>query len=168
MREWVPYPDTYEPLALMHPSTGKSRTTPQLSLLSQRPEWMSHPSARRRRPRRLGGAARGVGEHRTLPADDIDNPIRLQGQYEDYETGLYYNDFRYYDAATGPLISPDPIGLLGGLQLYNRCPISCPGSTLSGWTATFQRTSKDNSARSKSLRQHQETKAFVQHSARVN
>ena len=64
----------------------------------------------------------GWGSIERLPSDDIDNPIRLQGQYEDWETGLYYNYFRYYDAATGQFISPDPIGLLGGLQLYNSLP----------------------------------------------
>lgn len=43
-------------------------------------------------------------------------PIRFQGQYEDPETGLYYNRFRYYDPTTALYLSPDPIGLLGGLQ----------------------------------------------------
>lgn len=43
-------------------------------------------------------------------------PIRFQGQYEDPETGLYYNRFRYYDPTTSLYLSPDPIGLLGGLQ----------------------------------------------------
>ncbi|HRI06473.1 MAG TPA: RHS repeat-associated core domain-containing protein, partial [Nannocystaceae bacterium] len=43
-------------------------------------------------------------------------PIRFQGQYEDPETGLYYNRFRYYDPTTALYLTPDPIGLLGGLQ----------------------------------------------------
>jgi RHS repeat-associated protein len=41
-----------------------------------------------------------------------DCPFRYQGQYEDAETGLYYNRFRYYDASTGCYISQDPIGHL--------------------------------------------------------
>ena len=45
-------------------------------------------------------------------------PWRYPGQYEDSETGLYYNRFRYYDPEAGRYISPDPIGLLGGLNLY--------------------------------------------------
>ncbi|MDY5938610.1 MAG: RHS repeat-associated core domain-containing protein [Phocaeicola sp.] len=45
-------------------------------------------------------------------------PFRFQGQYEDGETGLYYNRFRYYDPNTGTYISQDPIGLQGGMQLY--------------------------------------------------
>jgi RHS repeat-associated protein len=40
-------------------------------------------------------------------------PFRYQGQYEDAETGLYYNRFRYYSPEEGMYISQDPIGLLG-------------------------------------------------------
>ena len=47
-----------------------------------------------------------------------DCPFRYQGQYEDVETGLYYNRFRYYDPETGGYISQDPIGLGGGCMLY--------------------------------------------------
>ncbi len=42
-----------------------------------------------------------------------DCPFRFPGQYEDEETGLYYNRFRYYDAEMGGYISQDPIGLDG-------------------------------------------------------
>ncbi|WP_317162789.1 RHS repeat-associated core domain-containing protein, partial [Tenacibaculum maritimum] len=42
-------------------------------------------------------------------------PFRYQGQYEDIETGLYYNRFRYYSPDTGTYISKDPIGLEGGM-----------------------------------------------------
>ena len=40
-------------------------------------------------------------------------PFRYQGQYEDAETGLYYNRFRYYSPQMGMYISSDPIGLAG-------------------------------------------------------
>ncbi|GAB6962933.1 hypothetical protein JCM17724A_16820 [Prevotella fusca JCM 17724] len=40
-------------------------------------------------------------------------PFRQLGQYEDDETRLYYNRFRYYDPNTGTYISQDPIGLVG-------------------------------------------------------
>jgi RHS repeat-associated protein len=46
----------------------------------------------------------------------------MQGQYADTETGLYYNTFRYYDPDVGRFISEDPIGLLGGLNLYEYAP----------------------------------------------
>ena len=41
-------------------------------------------------------------------------PFKYQGQYEDVETGLYNNRFRYYEPNTGTYISQDPIGLVGG------------------------------------------------------
>jgi RHS repeat-associated protein len=44
--------------------------------------------------------------------------IRFQGQYEDEETGLRYNRWRYYDAEAGRFASPDPIGLNGGANEY--------------------------------------------------
>lgn len=45
-------------------------------------------------------------------------PWRWPGQYEDEETGLYYNRFRYYDPEAGRYVSQDPIGLVGGTALY--------------------------------------------------
>jgi RHS repeat-associated protein len=47
-------------------------------------------------------------------------PFRYQGQYEDYETGLYYNRFRYYSPEEGGYISQDPIGIDSGVfGFYN-------------------------------------------------
>jgi RHS repeat-associated protein len=45
-------------------------------------------------------------------------PFRYQGQYQDEETGLYYNRFRYYDAEVGNYLSQDPIRVRGGFVLY--------------------------------------------------
>jgi RHS repeat-associated protein len=50
--------------------------------------------------------------------EQTDNPWRFPGQYEDAETGLYYNRYRYYDPELGRYLSEDPIGLLGGEALY--------------------------------------------------
>jgi len=44
--------------------------------------------------------------------------LRLPGQYEDAETGLHYNDHRYYDPARGEYISPDPLGNPDGPNTY--------------------------------------------------
>lgn len=44
--------------------------------------------------------------------------LRLPGQWEDEESGLHYNDHRYYDPDAGRYISPDPLGLNGGLNAY--------------------------------------------------
>lgn len=54
------------------------------------------------------------GKVRTFEGRSLkDCPFRYQGQYEDEETGLYYNRFRYYDPSIGSYISQDPIGLKG-------------------------------------------------------
>ncbi|ECG1194407.1 RHS repeat protein, partial [Salmonella bongori] len=44
--------------------------------------------------------------------------IRLPGQQYDEETGLYYNRHRYYYPLQGRYITQDPIGLMGGWNLY--------------------------------------------------
>ncbi|WP_255309182.1 RHS repeat domain-containing protein [Leminorella grimontii] len=46
------------------------------------------------------------------------NPLRFQGQYEDEESGLFYNLNRYYQPELGRYITPDPIGLMGGYNPY--------------------------------------------------
>ena len=48
----------------------------------------------------------------------VENPFRFPGQYYDQETGLHYNYFRYYNPQTGRYITPDPIGLEGGINLF--------------------------------------------------
>jgi RHS repeat-associated protein len=46
------------------------------------------------------------------------NPLRLQGQYEDSETGLYYNRHRYYAPRLGQFSGIDPLGLAPGENPY--------------------------------------------------
>jgi RHS repeat-associated protein len=45
-------------------------------------------------------------------------PFRWPGQYEDEETGLSYNRYRYYDPELGAYIGQDPVRLAGGHALY--------------------------------------------------
>jgi RHS repeat-associated protein len=58
------------------------------------------------------------GKIRVEKGEKVSCPFRYQGQYEDNETGLYYNRFRYYSAEDGVYLSQDPIRLRGGLKLY--------------------------------------------------
>ncbi|MNF58291.1 putative deoxyribonuclease RhsC [compost metagenome] len=53
-----------------------------------------------------------------LAVNDVEQNLRFQGQYFDDETGLHYNTFRYYDPEVGRFVTQDPIGLLGGDNLY--------------------------------------------------
>ena len=53
---------------------------------------------------------------------EIQQNLRYQGQYLDRETGLHYSTFRYYDPDIGRFTQPDPIGLLGGINLYQYAP----------------------------------------------
>jgi RHS repeat-associated protein len=48
----------------------------------------------------------------------IESNLRFPGQTEDAETGLYYNWHRYYDPELGKYVTTDPIGLVGGVNLY--------------------------------------------------
>ncbi|WP_276527542.1 RHS repeat-associated core domain-containing protein, partial [Burkholderia multivorans] len=50
------------------------------------------------------------------------NSLRFQGQQEDEETGLAYNRHRYYDPMSGRFVSKDPIGLAGGINVYQYAP----------------------------------------------
>ena len=46
-------------------------------------------------------------------------PFRLRGQYFDRESGLHYSLHRYYDADTARFLTPDPIGIEGGRNVYH-------------------------------------------------
>lgn len=62
--------------------------------------------------RERGGSDAG-GEGDTAPC-----ALRFPGQWEDAESGLHYNLNRYYDPGTGQYLSPDPIGVDGGLRTH--------------------------------------------------
>jgi len=74
--------------------------------------------------------------------EQLEQPLRFQGQYFDAESGLHYNRHRYYDPEIGRYLTPDPIKLAGGLNQYQYTPnptgwvdplgLSCPPPKKSG------------------------------------
>ena len=48
----------------------------------------------------------------------VTNNLRFPGQYYDEETDMHYNYFRDYKPEIGRYVEADPIGLLGGVNLY--------------------------------------------------
>jgi RHS repeat-associated protein len=58
----------------------------------------------------------------TWGSDGASTPLRFPGQYEDPETGLHYNNQRYYDPVTGSYLSPDPLGLVPAPNPYAYVP----------------------------------------------
>ncbi|MGF6489253.1 RHS repeat-associated core domain-containing protein [Pseudomonas frederiksbergensis] len=54
--------------------------------------------------------------------EQLEQPLRFQGQYFDTESGLHYNRHRYYDPDVGRYLTPDPIKLAGGLNQYQYTP----------------------------------------------
>jgi RHS repeat-associated protein len=115
IREWVYFPDTFEPVVML---SGDGSTF----------YYHNDPNGC---PSRLTNAAGEVkwaatysawGDVTSLPVNEVEQPIRLQGQYEDAETGLYYNRCRYYDPRIGQFTSQDPLGLSAKENLYRIAP----------------------------------------------
>jgi RHS repeat-associated protein len=125
-RHWIHRPDTFVPLAVVEWSTEApaeaGKRTARLLFHHTDPNGF---------PTRLLDAAGAVawsarvgpwGAGVDVTSTTADNAIRLQNQYCDAETGLHYNRHRYYDPEAGVFISRDPIGLLGGSDLYAYAP----------------------------------------------
>jgi RHS repeat-associated protein len=106
---WVFEPESFSPMAKL--VGGK-----QLSIIT---DHLGTPNAMvDERGELVWRADIGVwGELRNLAGDAEACPFRWPGQYEDVETGLYYNRFRYYEPESGQYVSQDPIGLRGGTNV---------------------------------------------------
>ncbi|MEE5054473.1 RHS repeat-associated core domain-containing protein, partial [Pseudomonas alliivorans] len=79
------------------------------------------------------------GSLEALTVSEVEQNLRFQGQYFDEETGLHYNTFRYYDPEVGRFITQDPIGLLGGLNLYKYTPNPIRWVDALGWVCELYR-----------------------------
>ncbi|ENA0609664.1 RHS domain-containing protein [Enterobacter bugandensis] len=126
LREYVCYPFSFEPLALITHRTGPDGgggDTDPIAVYFCHNDVNGAPL---RLTDRTGAVVwrqdAGAWGNRSSPEGLVSNPLRFQGQYFDEESGLHYNRYRYYEPESGRYISPDPIGLAGGLNLYSYVP----------------------------------------------
>ena len=61
------------------------------------------------------------GSGNALAQSAIGNRYLFQGREYSWTTGIYYFRARWYDPVTGRWLSPDPIGISGGLNQYVFC-----------------------------------------------
>jgi RHS repeat-associated protein len=123
-REWVHHPGSFRPLLVVE-NTLEGAAEPARDAVHV---FHSDPNGCPTRLVDVEGNIVWTAQHDAwgqahVRADSaIDNPIRLQGQYADDETGLYYTRHRYYDPSVGQFISQDPLSLAAGNNLYRFAP----------------------------------------------
>ena len=111
------YADGHEPLARVDGSGDFQHIRYYHNDLNGLPEQLTDPDGQPVWQARYQVWGNTFEEHRKPHFIEEQN-LRFQGQYLDRETGLHYNTFRFYDPDVGRFTTPDPIGLAGGLNLY--------------------------------------------------
>jgi len=127
LREYVHYPYSFEPLALITHRTGPDGGCGDKDPTAVYFYHNDVNGAPLRLTDRTGAvvwrqAESGAWSTRYRQEGLVSNPLRFQGQYYDEESGLHYNRYRYYEPESGRYISADPIGLAGGINLYAYVP----------------------------------------------
>ena len=112
-------------------NSGHLVWTAQYSTLGStvREEWQSYDEA--------GRPVQRLQQQSANQTVQLQQNLRMQGQYLDRETGLHYNVFRYYDVDLGAFTTPDPIGLSGGLNLHQYAPNPISWIDPWGWSCSF-------------------------------
>ncbi|MBS9435544.1 RHS repeat-associated core domain-containing protein, partial [Photorhabdus hainanensis] len=97
---------------------GEVQTQYAVSAPTGEPLALFDPEGKRvwRRPKQslYGLRLTGPGEN-----PQLDPGLRFAGQLFDEESGLFYNRFRYYLPEATCYLSPDPLGLAGGVNPYS-------------------------------------------------
>lgn len=110
-REFIFRPETFTPLAVVNGSV-EFYETDNVGL----PHLILAEDGTRNWEGQYDALSRLIGEN------DGYQPLRLQGQYADVETGLVYNRYRYFEPLTGAFISQDPLRQRAGANLYSYGP----------------------------------------------
>ncbi|WP_299490925.1 RHS repeat-associated core domain-containing protein [uncultured Shewanella sp.] len=131
--QWTYEPDSFRPLAqrvIKETHNSQAELAPQLHYIindhagSPRELCSEEGHVEWRGKQQLWGGFDSISNSR-LPErqyleeaanDPVSCDIRYQGQVYDNETGLYYNRHRYYDPDSCQYLTPDPIGIAGGLR----------------------------------------------------
>ncbi|SUG28050.1 Teneurin-2 Ten-2; Tenascin-M2; Ten-m2; Protein Odd Oz/ten-m homolog 2 [Salmonella enterica subsp. arizonae] len=127
VQEYVYYPQSFEPLALIR--YGRRWSEKDGFSEPEKRIYFYHNDVNGA-PLRLTDETGGVAWSQSAgpwgawseQTGSVRNPLRFQGQYFDEESGLHYNRYRYYEPESGRYISADPIGLNGGINLYAYAP----------------------------------------------
>jgi RHS repeat-associated protein len=113
------YLENFSKIKIFHYHTNHLGTPQELSDDKGDVVWLSYDRA-------WGGSFSQLNNVYNLDGLDVSadelQPFRFQGQFFDGETNLHYNRFRYYDSDVGMFISRDPIGLLGGNNVFQYAP----------------------------------------------
>lgn len=64
------------------------------------------------------GVSEAFGKTQLDITNQITMNLRFPGQYFDKETNLHYNGFRHYNPELGRYIQADPLGVIGGMNIY--------------------------------------------------
>ena len=117
--------NSYAPLARIDGNGDNSQLYYFHTRLNGQPEAMTDSEGNERWRGKPDGWGKVKGEtpEREIKSGGPQN-LRMQGQYLYRETGLHYNLHRYYDPDSGRFTQHDPIGLAGGLNLYQYAPNS--------------------------------------------
>jgi RHS repeat-associated protein len=114
--------DSYEPRA----QRARMKTTDE----ETEGEWLEYINDPIGTPERLVDARGTVvcdlqrepwGTTEVAPGARATTPLRFQGQYEDEETGEFYNLFRYYSPWAKSYLSADPAGLDASANFFYYC-----------------------------------------------
>ena len=135
VQEWHHEPGTFTPLALVQQRHGQTQMLHVVSDLNGAPRellahdgevvWAAqlgtwgHLSRCHVKDRDRAYAARFAPGYRAAANDpEVDVELRFANQWEDEESGLFYNLNRYYDPTVGQYVSQDPLGPAGGIRTH--------------------------------------------------